>query len=140
MKALHAGAQELGLALLACFTCANASIVLGKGHEKYSFAKAGRIPEVGVDAVHSICDPLVSECLPSDKRVQDELVVALQADSHTTGERAVLAICRCGDSKPEAKTTRHGRSEKLPTHLYGDVWMFLLLPYAEHLTSISVSN
>lgn len=92
MKALIACAQDLGLALLAYLTCANASIILGKGHGKYGFAREDRIPEVGIDAVHPICDPLVSECISSDEQVQNELIVALEADGHTTGEKVLCRV------------------------------------------------
>lgn len=71
--------------------CANASIILGKGHGKYSLAKDHRVTEVGVGAVHPICDALVSECISSDEQVQDELIVALEAGGHTTGERTFLS-------------------------------------------------
>lgn len=88
MKGWCAGGRDLCLALLAYLTCANASIVSGKGRGKYSFAKAERIPKVGVDGVRRMCDPLVSECKSTDEQVQDKLIVALEADEHTTGERA----------------------------------------------------
>lgn len=128
MKAPTACAQDLGLAglaLLAYLACgANASLIfMGKGHGKYSsFAKEQIIiPEVGVGAVHPICDPLVSEeCFSSDEQqVQDELVVALEADGRTTGERfftgGFFSCCVRGNERARNDhdhSTRLGRGEK----------------------------
>ena len=118
MKTLHAGAQELGLALLAYLTCVDTPVVSGKRHGKYSFAKdGGIIPEVGVEGVHPICDPHASiECISSDERVQDELILAVEADKHTTGERTNCRVRGLRDSKPVAISTWCGLSEKCPAH------------------------
>lgn len=43
------------------------------------------IPEVGIGAVHPICDPLQEECISSDEQVQDDIIAGLQADDKVTG-------------------------------------------------------
>lgn len=53
-----------------------------------SLAWGDEVPEVGIGAVHPICDSLVSECISSDEQVQDDLVAELEADEQITGEPA----------------------------------------------------
>lgn len=117
MRALFARAQDLGLAVLAFLACADASIISGKSHGKYSFTKEQRIPDAGVDAVRPICDPLVSECFSSDEQVQDELIIALEADGLTTGERGLYyGIPGLGTANQER--TRPQLSVQIVTRIY----------------------
>lgn len=51
-----------------------------------SVAWGNVIPEVGIGAVHPICDSLESECTSSDEQVQDDLIAELEADEQITGE------------------------------------------------------
>lgn len=50
---------------------------------------ADGIPEVGLSAVHPICNSTTSstECIASDVEVQDDIIAALEADEQVTGER-----------------------------------------------------
>lgn len=57
------------------------------------FADADEIPEVGVGAVHPICDPLQDECISADEQVQDDIIAGLEADDTVTGT-FVLPIAR----------------------------------------------
>jgi len=43
------------------------------------------VPQVGIGAVHPICDPLISECISSDEQVQYELVAGFEEESQYTG-------------------------------------------------------
>jgi len=76
----------LGLASLARLRCGDAAIILGRRHASYSIATEKRITEVGIDAVHPVCEPLVSECRSSEEEVQNELKSTLEADGHTNGK------------------------------------------------------
>ena len=51
-----------------------------------TFADTDGIPEVGIGAVHPICDPLQEECISSDEQVQDDILAGLQSDDKVTGE------------------------------------------------------
>lgn len=62
----------LGLVPLVCLVFVDKSTIYAHGEE---------IPEVGIRAVHPICDPLMSECISSDEQVQDELIAQLEADA-----------------------------------------------------------
>lgn len=71
--------------LLPHLTSADASTsstTLQSGPDGSSSTKGDGIPQVGLVAVHPICDPLTSEfqCISSDEQVQDELNAVLQAD------------------------------------------------------------
>lgn len=50
------------------------------------------IPEVGIGAVHPICDPSVTECVSSDEEVQDDIVAGLEENEEVTGGCRVLAV------------------------------------------------
>lgn len=52
---------------------------------KFALADPDGIPEVGIGAVHPICDPLQGECASGDERVQEEIIADLQADDEVTG-------------------------------------------------------
>lgn len=50
-----------------------------------ALADTDGIPDVGIGAVHPICDPLQEECTSSDAQVQDDIIAGLQADDKVTG-------------------------------------------------------
>eukprot|EP00903_Cladosiphon_okamuranus_P011266 g10624.t1 len=57
-----------------------------------AIAETDGIPEVGIGAVHPICDPLQEECISSDEQVQDDIIAGLQADDKVTGTSNVIEL------------------------------------------------
>lgn len=44
------------------------------------------IVQVGIDAVHPICDPLDGDCTARDEQAQDELIATLDSEADYTGK------------------------------------------------------
>jgi len=68
---------------------ATRGLAIGLGLSRFlnlARADGDGIPQVGIGAVHPICDPLTSECISSDEQVQDEILADLEGDSHISGE------------------------------------------------------
>lgn len=61
---------------------------MGLGLVQLLHLTCAEVPDVGVGAVHPICNPSASECISSDEQVQDELIAELDADDQiTAGEQ-----------------------------------------------------
>lgn len=59
---------------------AASGLVVGLGLVQLLRLAYAEVPDVGVGAVHPICDPSASECISSDEQVQDDLLAELDAD------------------------------------------------------------
>eukprot|EP00752_Nemacystus_decipiens_P010085 g8987.t1 len=57
-----------------------------------SSTTSDEIPEVGIGAVHPICDPLEEECVSADEQVQDEIIAGLEADDDVTATPNVIEL------------------------------------------------
>ncbi len=50
-----------------------------------TYAGADAIPEVGIGAIHPVCDSVSSQCSSSDEQVQQELITGLEANGQVSG-------------------------------------------------------
>ncbi|CAM9635177.1 unnamed protein product [Scytosiphon promiscuus] len=57
-----------------------------------SFAWGDEIPDVGIGAVHPICDVTASECVSADRQVRDDLLAELEADEQITAVRKDIEL------------------------------------------------